>query len=244
MSRIFEALELNGIEFEDTPERGPAISVVHAQPFAKTPKPFAEKILTLHQRIEATLGNRTGKIVSIAALEPGDQGFTYSFELARFAATHLARRVLLLGTWQSGCSTRVLQNGVARGWEAATFQNAPISEYVHQLDEPPIAVSQLNVTRDALAALASSTRFGNALRRMRKQYDLIVVDTPPISEGMDAVLLSPVVDGTVLIVNAGESRWQVVRNAVEQLTAQNGTVVGVVLNKRRYFIPSFIYRKL
>jgi len=244
MSRIFEALELNGIEFEETPERSSAISVVHAQPIPKTPKPFAEKILALHQRIEATLGNRPGKVVSIAALEPGDHGFTYSFELARLAATHLARRVLLLGTWQSGCSTRVLQNGVARGWEAATFQNAPIAEYVHRLDEPPIAVSQINVTRDALAALASSPRFGNTLRRMRKQYDLIVVDTPPMSDSMDAVLLSPVVDGTVLIVNAGESRWQVVRNAVDQLTAQNGAVVGVVLNKRRHFIPNFIYRKL
>jgi Mrp family chromosome partitioning ATPase len=52
------------------------------------------------------------------------------------------------------------------------------------------------------------------------------------------------VDGSVLVVDAGDTRWQVVRHAADQFAAQDGTVLGVVLNNRRYYIPNFIYRKL
>jgi len=240
MSRIFEALELTGVDFEEKA----STTVLHTKVFSPASKPFAEKILALSRRIDAAFDNRAGKVISIAALESGSHGFTYAFELARLSSTYMKRRVLLLGTWQSGSSTKVLQNGVARGWESAMFGNESVAEFVHQLNEPPIAVSQLNLSKDALAALAASPRFGNMLRRMRKRYDLIVVDTPPVADAMDAVLLAQVVDGTVLIVNAGESRWQVVRNTADQLAAQQGNLLGVVLNKRRHYIPEFIYRKL
>ncbi len=56
--------------------------------------------------------------------------------------------------------------------------------------------------------------------------------------------IASVTDGIILIVDAGASRWQVVRHVVEGLTARQATVLGVVLNKRRHYIPSFIYRKL
>jgi Mrp family chromosome partitioning ATPase len=79
---------------------------------------------------------------------------------------------------------------------------------------------------------------------MRDRFDLILFDTPSLSEAVDAVVLAPFVDGTVVIVDAGATRWQVVRHAVDEIHAQQGRVLGVVLNKRRHYIPEYVYRRL
>ncbi|GMU93323.1 MAG: hypothetical protein AMXMBFR4_23810 [Candidatus Hydrogenedentota bacterium] len=239
MSRIFEALEFAGVDIEE--QMAPTVTV---RAIPAVPKPFEEKLIALYTRIDALLDVAGGKVVSIVGLQDRAQGFTYAFEMARAAAVQLRKRVLLLGTCGSGSSEQVVHNNLTRGWESAVFGDQSVIRAIHKLGDPPISVSQLNTTRESLAPIIAAPRFMNSLRLMRKRYDLIVVDTPAHGDGMDAVLVSGAVDGTVLVVDAGHTRWQVVRHAVDQFVAQDGTVLGVVLNKRRFYIPNFIYRKL
>ena len=240
MSRIFEALEYAGIAPVDEPINETEINLT----LPAVAGTFEEKLLGLYARINAALENRGGKVISFAGIGSDEASATYVMEMARVGAAKLCKRVLVLATCQSGCARKLFESGLSRGWENITYSARSINDVVYRINEPPIAISQLNASKESLPALLSSPRILNTLRHMRKRYDWIFIDTPSIGNGMDAGLVSPVADGTVIVVNAGSVRWQVLRNAVTQLSAQQGNVLGVALNNRRYVIPDFVYRKL
>ncbi|MBX7256422.1 MAG: hypothetical protein K1Y02_08675 [Candidatus Hydrogenedentes bacterium] len=243
MSKIFEALQLRELETpSDTPWTAQTLTVT---PRPSAPKKFEERILGLYRRIEAMLDGDGARIVSLVSMTSVKESFTYTFELARLAAKQFRLRVLVLCTHGSGASQHLLNGApLQRGWEQAAFEDKPLAETVHKIEEPPIHISQLNASIVSLPTLVASPKFEPFITRMRKQYDIILIDSRPFTDGMDAALLSPVADGTILIVDAGSSRWQVVRNAVDQVVSQRGTLLGVVLNKRKHYIPNFIYRRL
>lgn len=240
MSRIYEALELVGLApVEDDASR---VEVRLALP--KASASFEEKLVALYQRLDGLVEGRSGKVVSFAGLSDEDAASTYVMEMARVGSTRLRKRVLVLATCQSGCARKFAESGVSAGWENLTYSARSLNDVVFQISEPPIALTQLNQSRDTLATLLSSPRVMNTLRLMRKRYDWIFLDTPALDAGIDAAMISSVADGTVVVVNAGAVRWQVVRHAVDQISAHQGNVFGVALNKRRYVIPDFIYRQL
>jgi len=52
------------------------------------------------------------------------------------------------------------------------------------------------------------------------------------------------VDGVVVVVEAEKTRWQVVENLKQKIENRGGNILGIVFNKRRFYIPDSIYRKL
>ena len=79
---------------------------------------------------------------------------------------------------------------------------------------------------------------------LRKNFDLILVDTAAANESSDSIALPRKVDGVVMIVEAEKTRWQVARDVKEGIEKQGGRILGVVLNGRRHHIPERIYYRL
>lgn len=80
------------------------------------------------------------------------------------------------------------------------------------------------------AELLSSTRLAEGLAHLRKQFQAILFDSPPVAVVTDPVLLSQLADGTVLVIKSGQTYREVSRMAKEQLQAVNAPILGVVLN--------------
>jgi Mrp family chromosome partitioning ATPase len=82
------------------------------------------------------------------------------------------------------------------------------------------------------------------LETLSSSYDWVIVDGPPALESAEAAALSPLVDGTVVVVHAGRTKRPVLTRTVDLLRKSGGRVLGTVLNRRRLEIPGFIYRRL
>jgi capsular exopolysaccharide synthesis family protein len=85
-----------------------------------------------------------------------------------------------------------------------------------------------------------TSRMAAALRELRLSYDIVILDTPPVLTGSDALLVSNLADGAMLVVRAGVTPAALVRKTIEQLGEQK--VRGVVLNGTRSSIPTWIRR--
>jgi Mrp family chromosome partitioning ATPase len=59
---------------------------------------------------------------------------------------------------------------------------------------------------------------------------LVVLDSPPVLAASDALVLSTVIDATVVVVRAGRTHEQEALMTLSQLTAVGANVVGAVLN--------------
>lgn len=75
-------------------------------------------------------------------------------------------------------------------------------------------------------------------------YRLIVIDMPPLFETSHAARLAGLCDGVILVVEAEQARREVARQAKQELLRWKADLVGVVLNKRRFYIPKWLYQKL
>ena len=89
-----------------------------------------------------------------------------------------------------------------------------------------------------------SPTFGQTLKNLRSRFDVLVLDSPPVNTYPDASSLVAFVDGVILVVEAERTRWEVAQEAVKHIERSGGRVLGGVLNRRHYYIPEFLYKRL
>ena len=88
---------------------------------------------------------------------------------------------------------------------------------------------------------------GNLLQerivQLMEHFDYIIMDGCAVMSSSEANVMASQFDGVVLVVECEKTKWEVVQSAVERLRLMNSRVLGVVLNKRRYYIPASLYGK-
>lgn len=80
-------------------------------------------------------------------------------------------------------------------------------------------------------ALLQSKNFSTMLETLRKYFDYIVVDTPPVGVVIDAAIIMQKCDASILVTKAGETKRRDLQKAKEQLEQTGKSCLGVVLNK-------------
>jgi capsular exopolysaccharide synthesis family protein len=83
---------------------------------------------------------------------------------------------------------------------------------------------------DATTDLIGSDRMRALLAVLSENFDVIIIDTPPVLGVADAVALGPLVDGVLMVVGAGTTDRHAVEQALSQLASAGARVVGAVLN--------------
>jgi capsular exopolysaccharide synthesis family protein len=81
------------------------------------------------------------------------------------------------------------------------------------------------------AELLDSARARDIFTRLRDQYDLVLIDSPPVLPVADAAILSRHADATLMLAAAGQTRRSDLHRAVEKLDQVGVTILGTVLNK-------------
>jgi capsular exopolysaccharide synthesis family protein len=80
------------------------------------------------------------------------------------------------------------------------------------------------------AELIISERMKEMLSELCARYDHIIIDSPPLINVTDPVILSTMVDGVILVVHGGKSTRDLVRRARQELATVGAKIFGVVLN--------------
>lgn len=79
---------------------------------------------------------------------------------------------------------------------------------------------------------------------LRAQYLWVVVDLPPVQDGVDALRSARALDGVVMVVRANKTRGPVVSRAYRAMVRSRILVRGVVLNRYEHVIPDWAYSRL
>jgi capsular exopolysaccharide synthesis family protein len=78
--------------------------------------------------------------------------------------------------------------------------------------------------------LLMSIRFQELVLKLRKDYEFIVFDSPPVGNVSDARVLARMMDCTILVVRAAETSKHLARHVLDQLAASGSRTAGVILN--------------
>jgi capsular exopolysaccharide synthesis family protein len=83
------------------------------------------------------------------------------------------------------------------------------------------------------AELLGSPRMRATLSQLAEQYDLVLVDSPPVLERSDAAVLASMVDSVVIVVRAGRTRARDLHSTARQLAGPGRQIDGVILTQSR-----------
>lgn len=236
MSKIYEALK----KAEQDRER------IRVQP-ASTPSALANgedanATEEEYQKLRASLisiavpsGLHT---VLITAPNHREGSTTVAVGLACALGRERESRVLLVeGNWRTPSFRTVLPLTNDSGLvDSATGRAAP-EALATRLDDLNISVIAAGETGSQAIDLDV---IDNLLARLRSQFDFIVVDGPPVNSYADASVLATKVDGVILVVEADQTPVIEAENAKRQLGKVGARILGVVLNRRRSYIPAII----
>jgi len=84
--------------------------------------------------------------------------------------------------------------------------------------------------RDVLYSPFGCARLAKLLARLRRQFAVILIDTPPLLECPDARVFGRLSDGVILVVRAGQTSTEAVSLCSERLQEDGSIVLGTVLN--------------
>lgn len=78
--------------------------------------------------------------------------------------------------------------------------------------------------------LLGSGEFEKLLGELKKDYDYIIIDTPPIGAVIDAAVVASVCDGAIFVISQGTVSIREAQNAKEQLLKSGCKIIGAVMN--------------
>jgi protein-tyrosine kinase len=84
----------------------------------------------------------------------------------------------------------------------------------------------------------------NSVDAIRVAFDNILIDCRSLRVSSEAAVLSSSVDGVAVVVEAGQTRRDEILNAQRTIENAGGKFLGFVLNKRRYPVPEWLYKRL
>lgn len=110
----------------------------------------------------------------------------------------------------------------------------------------PTAISHLSLLSAGSlppnpAELVGSKTMQETIAFLKEHYSYILIDSPPVMQVSDAVLLSTMVEGVVLVVSGQQTPKDVIREARARLSYARAKVLGVVLNRTSLHSGGYVY---
>jgi capsular exopolysaccharide synthesis family protein len=181
---------------------------------------------------------RTLMVVSAA---PGDGKTTIARHLAAAAAKMGSHVLLLEADLRRPTIAKQLGIPAGRGLSDVLIGAVSSAEAIQTVDlESPAASGSRGRSFDVLVAGASlppnpgelieSRAMETLLERAKATYDLVVIDTPPLTAVSDAFPLLKKVDGVVIVGRVGRNRRDVAERLHETLTGAGAPLLGVIAN--------------
>ena len=93
------------------------------------------------------------------------------------------------------------------------------------------------------AEMLNSQKMRYLLKKLKDEYDKIVIDTAPIIPVSDTVTLAPHIDGMVIIVAANQTNKELLIKTKEVLDNVKANILGTILNKYPIKAGGYYYRK-
>ncbi len=252
MSNIYEALKQAQQEKKvevpmiNLPEENvPRISPPAVRRDSKTCFIVDAELFGLYQNISGLLPDVPGKTIQFIGSREGEGVSTIVREFAQAAASRFNKRVLIMDAAHQN-PTQHLHFNIrgSFGWRDALGSGDPLCKACHQAGDENLFLSPISSTPCLTPHIHDRAAACRLFSELKHVFDLIVIDSSPATTSPDSVALTRFADGVVLVLEAEKTRWQVVESVKNRIVKNGGNILGVIFNKRRFYVPDSIYSRL
>jgi polysaccharide biosynthesis transport protein len=110
------------------------------------------------------------------------------------------------------------------------LEEIPVNQLVRQTKIPGLCLVPSGPTTDGLTSLLYSPRLTEFLERVAKEFDLVLIDAPPMLYFADARVLGRHSDGVILVLRSGQTKRDAAILARQRFDEDGTCVLGTILN--------------
>jgi protein-tyrosine kinase len=172
----------------------------------------------------------------------GDEGTTST--LLGFAITlaNTGEKVLLVdANVRNPCLHNVLNVEKNYGLTELLSGQCSLNEVIKKSKIDNISIITAGIVHSNPISLFESESFGAHIDQMKTQSPWILFDSPPVISYIDSSVMASKMNGVVLILRAEKTRSEVAQSAKERIELGHGKILGVILNRRKMYIPQWAY---
>jgi capsular exopolysaccharide synthesis family protein len=198
---------------------------------SKPKSPAAEAYRTLRTSVQFVGLERTMQVLQVTS-PVAAEGKTTTLANLGVALARAGKRVVMVD-WDLRRPRIESFFGVDNsfGFTNVVVGDASLADAVQAVPgEPGLAVLPSGPTPPNPSELLSTRRAADILRALADAADYVLVDCPPVLPVTDAIIVSGIVDATMLVVTAGSTTKRQTGRAVELLRQIDAPLVGAVLN--------------
>jgi non-specific protein-tyrosine kinase len=192
----------------------------------------AESFRTLRANIEFASVDRPMKTLVVTSPSPGEGKTTTAANLAVAFAQAGKRTVLLDADLRKPGVHRIFNLTNRRGLTSLlTAPDLSPGSISQETDQEGLQIITSGPLPPNPAELLGSDRFHAILQQLGEEFDIVVLDSPPVSAVADGAILASIADATIVVVQAGRTKSGQAGLGREALTKAGARVLGSVINQ-------------
>lgn len=173
------------------------------------------------------------KVVGVTSAQPSEGKSTVSFNLA-YSLAELGAKVIIIDADMRRPSIHI-KAGLHRtpGLSTVLGSSVALADVIQRYDSSKgvgFDIIAGGETIDNPSEMLDSKRMKNLVRVLATAYDYIVVDAPPIGAAIDAVPVSKLADGMLVVIRENNCPKSALDDCINQLKMADARILGFVLN--------------
>jgi succinoglycan biosynthesis transport protein ExoP len=190
---------------------------------------------TLTSILLPTLNGEGPRVLVLTSPDPGAGKTTVTSNLG-MATAEIGRRVLLIDAdLRRPRLHRLFEIPNSFGLTdilriTTPLEDIPVNQLVRQTKIPGLYLVPSGPTTDGLSSLLYSPRLTEFLQRVAKEFDLVLIDAPPMLHFADARVLGRHSDGVILVLRSGQTKRDAAMLARQRFDEDGTCVLGTILN--------------
>lgn len=209
---------------------------------ATDPKsPIAEQYRILRTNLQSLRMRPGSKVLVVTSAVHGEGKSVTAVNLAMTLSRQENLKVVLVdadlrkGTIQKwlGLADR------SEGLSGALQQGGELNGSLMRLQDPPLAILPAGEPPEHPAELLESSAMRRLLATLKMEFDVVIVDAPPVLPVADPGILAAQADGMLMVVRAGKTQRRTVAQAQALLKQMKANIIGCVLTHVEYYLPGY-----
>jgi capsular exopolysaccharide synthesis family protein len=208
----------------------PARVEPHLVAVSQPRSPYCEQFRSLRTKLLQAGERKQMRAFVITSAGVGEGKTLTALNLAWLLAQTEGMRALVIDSdLRQPCATEYLGIDAPVGLSEVLGGAISLEDAIVRLDPAGLYLLPGGKARDDVAELLSGPSYARLLTDVRRMFDYIIIDAPPLGIFTDANVLMNRADGALIVVRSGKTRYTLIDRLLEQIPREK--LLGVVLNR-------------
>lgn len=189
----------------------------------------AESYRTLRTNLQYSSFDDDYKVIVVTSSEPGEGKSTTSGNLALSLAQSDKKVILIDCDLRKPSIHKKFKLSNSAGLSDVIVEKESVTNVGYKYNKNLTVLTAGKIPPNPAEMLGSKAMTA-LIDALKKIFDYVILDTPPVQAVTDAQILSTKADGTILVVRAEKTKKDSVHNSVNLLKKVNANIIGTVLN--------------